>query len=1439
MFVSIRACLLIFFVSANFLIWQEPIYGQNTRGAVRHSLNQLLNRMPFTANKKDNNIERLAKEIGWLESYIDQYGSIVAKSPDVWGEARLTKHRFEYEKLLANELGKFQERINGAVSQQDLSFLATAISLSAALDEGSSAAAPVAIADLQNQVAKDTATIKPVDLKRFDDKTISLEQTTLLDQLSRYLGHLHQLRRINEGDDTASSPGYSLNLVRVPVSLLPGNATQNGYGGEITITAQPELPNDLLPTTFRQLVTNDLSRLIGVPITRILNDPKKKKENLELLTLLNLSQSDSLKLVRKINEKNVKVGSGSEYSNVLHQHLGYLHNRFTEMRMYKYASEQKDNKLLTDETRKTLKHLDENRLFRLQLKVNPNDIGLAYNYWRNLPSELLEQERARDKSEEAEKKAEQQQITQDVVKKFASEIEKLDRFEFQDEATITIDKVAIFKAIQGSLENNVGYVETFQDPNSSRSGSLEADLKKALQQLPGNRNDKKSNDAEEIPKGRFDFVLELNAIKKSTKAESAIVCQLVTLRIHCSGNITIDYVGVQNDELDWPELPFNITNVKIDGIEGTDPDCPDRRIVIDLEEHFGGKIEAVFKQLAEVKILASLGGFKNGTLTKFTEIVASVTAGIAKNVIEDLLKRYTGQISLTLQDNFADLQIYDKVNSLFMAIPNGARFSQNPIGPTQIPEIMGWEFSETVLEKLDDLFSRYPGRDFPKSGDAIIHYGDVVRVLHAEVNMAHEFLSQPENAHLWDFVCDRLANAIRKRDVLEIEELRRLFRIRIQSTGMRKSLTEVLAWWILVDSSLLNDRLQKDIKSVFGEHGLEFVCGENCFAGPSPDDCAKNCFNEYVRLRWPIRVFALDPVTSEQNIADSALRRREMQLALSVGLVSGKFNINNFNKFSRLLDTTVETIGLNRTSVGFAHGNDTFGWRFAPRLQTPPAPTGLKAFAENIVGVTAKNDRRCLAIEPGARECIAVVLMPSFIRNVRFDTRSNWYGLANARNTDLTMPKTVHLSRSITSMKSLAEQCFDCEHLYRDQEVSRLTSRVNQLEKELPLQTLRVPIPYENTLGGFQLFNNGITDLAPEIHGWYGAPGVYVDAADPPTQTIPVAKKDDTTENTEIEGTTLFLIGHNLSVHDTQVIAGGIQINNIELISREIMKVTVPKDCQIVQANEKAFVDIHVATPYGVTSHLLVPVVAKQETAKAEKTETEKLEVRVATIESSGLSLGTEEVNGTFKIDETTSSINDVQVDPASKDVVVTNAQTGTKADQLLSAPQTARIAIQVELASPTELKEFVVLGSVKQPKVFTVSKTKHEFKIGAAEVVKAIGQQLRSKLEKITETKFGELKTLEFNCKVFVLLDENGQASQLKKALKVKLNRLKATKISNSNKIAPLTMTATTLLQPTTNAENQIELVQAHAANKIDFRPLPKAGGANSDGAKAVFLNR
>lgn len=93
----------------------------------------------------------------------------------------------------------------------------------------------------------------------------------MLDQRKRFLDHLHEIRRINEGDDSSDSPGYSLNLVRVPVSVIPGDKTRENFGAEVTLTAESVVTEELLVTTFRELVINDLVDQLALPIVKLLD----------------------------------------------------------------------------------------------------------------------------------------------------------------------------------------------------------------------------------------------------------------------------------------------------------------------------------------------------------------------------------------------------------------------------------------------------------------------------------------------------------------------------------------------------------------------------------------------------------------------------------------------------------------------------------------------------------------------------------------------------------------------------------------------------------------------------------------------------------------------------------------------------------------------------------------------------------------------------------------------------------------------------------------------------------------------------------------------------------------------------------------------------------------------------------------------------------------
>ncbi|MDB5391184.1 MAG: hypothetical protein JWM11_6830, partial [Planctomycetaceae bacterium] len=220
-------------------------------------------------NSSPSTVRSLARDIDQLEEHIERYGSVTAKSPDVWGQARLTKIRNEFEQQMAVELTKFTTTLQGSSFASDQAYFVNAMALSAAASGTQQYVRPprtvvnnsTTTATQQTETTPPGTAISPATLPVISstDNTfgaftslnrnnatlpaalpfnvvggINLEPNVVLEQKARYLNALHELRRINEGDDTADSPGYSWNLIRIPVSSLPGTQTDIGYAAENT-----------------------------------------------------------------------------------------------------------------------------------------------------------------------------------------------------------------------------------------------------------------------------------------------------------------------------------------------------------------------------------------------------------------------------------------------------------------------------------------------------------------------------------------------------------------------------------------------------------------------------------------------------------------------------------------------------------------------------------------------------------------------------------------------------------------------------------------------------------------------------------------------------------------------------------------------------------------------------------------------------------------------------------------------------------------------------------------------------------------------------------------------------------------------------------------------------------------------------------------------------
>lgn len=886
---------------------------------------------------QDDDIEQLANEIDWLESHIDKFGSVVTKHPDIWGESRLMRHRYEYEEQMSAQMGEFEVRLNGALRRSDQAFLGMAFALQAASNGGTLSEASSATSSVSAMISTSDTVIdrtgpfaRTQDAFSFEQESLSLEPTIQLDQMSRYLNHLNELRRINEGDDIADSPGYSLNLVRIPVSILPGKHTRKGYGAEVTIIAEPQLSEDLLPITFRDLVINDLVDMLAPALTALANHP--------------------------------------EISN--------------------YARVSKENE----------------------------------NYRAVLESITIDTEKAE----------------QDLV---AAE--------------------TLYKQAQ----------------------------------------------------------LELAAIQ----AKPA------------------DQAGQKEKELDHAKLAL----------------CH--------AENQVKEANLVLKQAQAKKVDSEAGKVQPQENQGVNQSKARAEGAVKQQVI--------------------------------IHLPSSkSRRAQLPIPASQISEVFG---SDQLLHLAVDICNRLGAENATQQ---TIHLMDVRAYLTEELHAAYRLLAGPDNQDLWTNSGPVLATAIHNRQIPNVATMRCAFfkQLSVMTNTQEctpcqqancfhspvdkdyticKTETASLAWAIVVESSLLNQRLIQDIQELSSLKNCPINTGfVSDFYLPYPSPEARMVFNEYVKCRWPVRVFALDPVSQDQNIQDEYARRREMQVAIALAFASGEIGAQSMMRYTRRLEWDMATIALNQTTVGFSHGNDTFGWRFHPRFQTPPVKGTIATFGETLFGgPTTDSDLRQRQLEPGIRECTAIVVMPSFVPYVRFDVRTNWFCLTHPKQTELSMRDTMELSRSIKAMQMSAAQCSQCAHLYRDGEVDRLLRRVDQLDRELPLQTMIAQVPYENTTGGYELFNNGITDLAPELLGWYGAPGINPSGP-----------------------TTMFLMGDGFSVHETQLTAGGMPVP-FKLLSRQVMQVTIPPGIQIIPAepgsetNFEEVVDLHLATPYGVSSHLHVPVASPQD----------------------------------------------------------------------------------------------------------------------------------------------------------------------------------------------------------------------------------------------------
>lgn len=206
--------------------------------------------------------------------------------------------------------------------------------------------------------------------------------------------------------------------------------------------------------------------------------------------------------------------------------------------------------------------------------------------------------------------------------------------------------------------------------------------------------------------------------------------------------------------------------------------------------------------------------------------------------------------------------------------------------------------------------------------------------------------------------------------------------------------------------------------------------------------------------------------------------------------------------------------------------------------------------------------------------------MPSFLQRARFEVAGNWFPLTNPDDPVVPTARMIWQGQRLMEVREAVTKYCDPK-LYRPGEVERVLAKIDRVEKSLPLQTEFVSVPYENAQGGFDLFTPGLSSLAPQLIGHEG-----IDHFEPD------------------QAASIFLYAENLVLQETVVIAGGrsLDSNQCEILSREVMKITVPAGVMTTLYKADPVnprVEIHVATPNGISNRLSIPFTPKAAAASS------------------------------------------------------------------------------------------------------------------------------------------------------------------------------------------------------------------------------------------------
>src|SRR5262249_20701267 len=159
--------------------------------------------------------------------------------------------------------------------------------------------------------------------------------------------------------------------------------------------------------------------------------------------------------------------------------------------------------------------------------------------------------------------------------------------------------------------------------------------------------------------------------------------------------------------------------------------------------------------------------------------------------------------------------VAQKITPPVLSFSNGLN-NKLAFPPSQIYDVIGEVFA------LEIAFGGWQSLRTSIERQGYAHLPDVQSYLQEEVRAAQQFLAMATNRHLWEVVrTPGLVSGIRSRQIGRLEDMREKFRCEVERVTetdqfrlsrpenelMQFSRTAALAWCVIVDSALLNDRL--------------------------------------------------------------------------------------------------------------------------------------------------------------------------------------------------------------------------------------------------------------------------------------------------------------------------------------------------------------------------------------------------------------------------------------------------------------------------------------------------------------------------------------------------------------------------------------------------------------------------------------------------------